>query len=84
MAKIIEYGTKDNLHAEKHYDIDTDTVNAKMVPIKERYLIVTFPWRKTTYCINRDEPVRGWVKFGLWWYRHRLGRCWYLRTGWVN
>jgi hypothetical protein len=29
----------------------------------EYFISITFPWRKTIYCINADEPMRGWVRW---------------------
>lgn len=81
---IIQTGTQPQIWAAKHYHPESDSYTAEFIPVSERYLYVSLPWRRTLYCINQDKPLKQWMRFGLWWFKHPSHNCWFGRWGIIN
>jgi hypothetical protein len=81
---MITTGIQDQLFAEKHFDPSHGTRSVELKPVKEKFLLITLPYRRTIYCINEDAPLKKWLKFGIWWHKHPIQKCWYVRLGWIN
>jgi len=80
---MITYGIQDNEWAQKGYESD-GTRSVKLIPVKERYLIVSMPWKRALYSINDDTLARRRPRFGIWWHKHPRGyvTCTFARWGW--
>jgi len=83
-AQMITTGVQDQQFAQKIYDPSTDSTRMELVPVKEKFIHLTLPVRRTSYCIKTDKPVRTWAKFGIWWHKHPQARCWFVRLGRIS
>lgn len=81
---MISWGTQDRKQAIAIYHLESDSHTFEGREIREKWLTMTLPYRRTIHAINRDAPVRSWLKVGIWWHKHAHAPAWFVRFGVVN